>query len=346
MPHLFSPYTIRGVTLRNRVVMSPMAMYSAQEDGLATEWHLVHYGARAIGRVGLILQEVTAIEPRGRITRNDLGLWDDAQVEPLTRIVRFCQEQGALMGVQLGHAGRKAWSPERGHGPTPLVAPSAVPFADWVVPQALTIQEIDQLVLAWRDAAERAHAIGYNVIEIHSAHGYLLHQFLSPLSNWRADEYGGSLENRRRLLLRVVDAVRTRWPDDRPLFVRVSATDWEKGGLQVEDLVEVARSLKEHGVDVVDCSSGGNCPAAPPNICPGYQVPFAQQIRAEAGIATMAVGLITTAEQAEQIVAQEQADLVAMGRELLRSPEWPLAAARELGQEVKWPWQYERGKLK
>ncbi len=344
MPHLFSPCTIRSATLRNRIVMSPMAMYSAQEDGLATEWHLVHYGARAIGRVGLIIQEVTAVESRGRITRNDLGLWNDAQVEPLAHIVHFCHDQGALMGVQLGHAGRKAWSPEHGHGPTPLVAPSAVPFDDWAAPQALTVEDIDGVVMAWRDAAERAHAIGYDVVELHSAHGYLLHEFLSPLSNWRADEYGGSLENRQRLLLRVVDAVRTRWPDNKPIFVRVSATDWEEGGLQVEDLVEVARALKEHGVDIVDCSSGGISPAVPPVVGPGYQVPFAQRIRAEAGIATMAVGLITTAEQAEQIVAEEQADLVAMGRELLRSPEWPLAAARELGQEVAWPWQYERAR--
>ena len=344
MSKLFSTFALRNVALRNRVAMSPMCMYTAGEDGLATDWHLAHYLSRAVGGVGLIVTEATSVEARGRISPNDLGLWDDAQIAPLARIARLCHLQGAAMGTQLAHAGRKAWSATKGVGPAQPVAPSAVPFdADWVTPQELTRAEIDAIVSAFRASAQRALAAGLDVIEIHSAHGYLLHQFLSPLSNRRADEYGGSLENRARMLLRGVDAVREVWPESQPLLVRLSCTDWVQGGLTVDDQVQVARWLKAHGVDMIDCSSGGNAPVAPPT-GPGYQVPFAEKIRREAGIATMAVGLISPPELAEEIVRNGRADVVALGRELLRHPYWPLDAARALGADVAWPRQYLRAK--
>ena len=345
MSQLFSSFTLRGVTLRNRIAMSPMCMYSAGEDGLATDWHLAHLVSRATGGVGLIVTEAMAVEARGRISQNDLGLWDDSHIAPLSRIVRLCQSQGAAMCSQLAHAGRKAFSPQRGTGPAVPVAPSAVPHdADWVTPHALTLAEVDAVVSTFRAAAQRALASGFDAVEIHSAHGYLLHEFLSPISNQRADEYGGPLENRARMLLRVVDAIRTVWPEQRPLLVRVSATEWVEGGLTVDDQVQVARWLKAHGVDMVDCSSGGISSFAPP-AGPGYQVPFAEKIRREAGIATMAVGLITAPEMAEEIVRNSRADVVALGRELLRHPYWPLDAARALGQDLAWPKQYARAKL-
>ncbi len=344
MSQLFASLTLRGVALRNRIAMSPMCMYSAGEDGLATDWHLAHLVSRATGGVGLIVTEATAVEARGRISQNDLGLWDNAQVAPLSRIVRLCQSQGAAMCSQLAHAGRKAFSPQRGAGPAVPVAPSAVPHdTDWVTPHALTLAEVDAVVSAFRAAAQRALAAGFDAVEIHSAHGYLLHEFLSPISNQRTDEYGGPLENRARMLLRVVDEVRAVWPEQRPLLVRLSATDWVEGGLTVDDQVQVARWLKAHGVDMVDCSSGGISSFAPP-AGPGYQVPFAEKIRREAGIATMAVGLITTPEMAEEIVRNGRADVVALGRELLRHPYWPLDAARALGQDLAWPKQYVRAK--
>jgi 2,4-dienoyl-CoA reductase-like NADH-dependent reductase (Old Yellow Enzyme family) len=319
-------------------------MYSAREDGRATDWHLAHYLSRATGGVGLIVIEATAVEARGRISQNDLGLWDDAQVPPLARLVRPCQEQGAVMAVQLAHAGRKAWSAQRGQGPDTPVAPSALPHDDnWVVPHALTSNEIDEIVSAFVAAARRALAAGLDAIEIHAAHGYLLHEFLSPLSNHREDEYGGSLENRCRLLLRVVEAVRAIWPKEL-LLVRLSATDWAEGGLTIADQVQVARWLKARAVDLVHCSSGGIGPHAPPHIAPGYQVPFAAQIRREAGVGTIAVGLITTPAQADEIISQGQADLAALGRELLRHPHWTLDAAHALGQEMVWPRQYQRAK--
>ena len=346
MTQLFSPLELRGLTLRNRIVMSPMCMYSAGEDGQATDWHLAHYVARAVGGVGLVLTEATAVEARGRISPADLGLWEDAQVAPLARIVRLCQEQGAAVGVQLAHAGRKAWSAERGVGPALPVAPSAVPQdADWVVPHALTLDEVGEVVTAFVAAARRAEAAGCDVIEIHAAHGYLLHEFLSPLSNRRGDGFGGPLENRARLLLEVVETVRAVWPARKPLLVRLSATDWVEGGLTVADQAQVARWLWERGVDLVDCSSGGITPSGPPGVGPGYQVPFAAQIRREAEVGTIAVGLITTPEQAEEILREGQADLVALGRELLRHPYWPLDAAGALGQEIDWPRQYRRAKL-
>ena len=345
MSQLFTPFTLRNLRLRNRIVMPPMALWSAGEDGVATDWHLAHYAARAVGGVGLIIQEVTAVEPRGRISVRDLGLWDDRQVEPLARIVRFCREQGAAMAVQLGHAGRKAFSPDRGSGPQMPVAPS--PFAaeeGWVVPQALSEEQIGEVVAAFRAAARRADQAGYDALEIHGAHGYLLHQFLSPLSNQRHDSYGGSLENRARALLRVVDAVREVWPAQKPLLVRLSVTDWAQGGITVDDTVVVARWLAGHGVDLVDCSSGGILPTPPPNVGPGYQVPLAEAVRCQAGIPTSAVGLITTPELAEEIVRNGRADLVVLGRELLRHPFWPLDAAKTLGAEIAWPHQYERAR--
>jgi 2,4-dienoyl-CoA reductase-like NADH-dependent reductase (Old Yellow Enzyme family) len=346
MPHLFSPFALRGLALRNRIVMSPMCMYSAAVDGRATDWHLAHYTARALGGAALLITEATAVEPRGRISQNDLGLWHDDQVEPLARVVRLAQAEGAAVGVQLAHAGRKAWSSDKGHGPELPVAPSALAFAeDWHTPHALSLAEIDQIVLAWQSAATRAVAAGLDVIEIHAAHGYLNHQFLSPLSNTRSDQYGGSLDNRMRFLLRVVEAVRQVWPQDKPLLVRVSATDWSDGGLTPDEVVVVARELLARDVDLIDCSSGGSVPARPPARGPGYQVPFAEKIRREAGIATAAVGLITTPELADEIVRNGRADLVALGRELLRHPHWPLDAARTLGRQIPWPRQYRQGRL-
>jgi NADPH2 dehydrogenase len=344
MSALFTTFTLRGVTLRNRIAMSPMCMYSAGEDGIATDWHLAHLVSRAIGGVGLIVTEATAVESRGRISPNDLGLWNDAQIEPLARIVRVCQSQGALVCSQLAHAGRKAWSATHGVGPWLPVAPSAIPFdADWVAPQELADAEVDAIVAAFRAAAQRALSVGFDAIELHGAHGYLLHEFLSPISNHRAGEYGGSLEHRAQMLLRVVDAVRSAWPERKPLLVRLSCTDWIEGGLTIDDQVQVARWLKAHGVDMVDCSSGGISPFVP-TAGPGYQVPFAERIRREAGIATMSVGLITTPEMAEEIVRNGRADVVTLGRELLRHPYWPLDAARALGHDVAWPKQYLRAK--
>jgi len=344
MSNLFSAYTVRGTTLRNRIAMSPMCMYSAAEDGVATDFHLAHLAARAVGGAGLVITEATAVEARARISVNDLGLWNDMQVEPLARIVRVCKAQGAAVCTQLAHAGRKAWTPTKGRGPLPAVAPSAVPFdADWATPHELAVAELDGIAAAFRAATRRATGAGFDAVEIHGAHGYFLHQFLSPLSNRRTDAYGGSLENRARLLLRIVDAVRAELPDTKPLLVRLSCTDWVDGGLTVNDQVQVAGWLKAKGVDLVDCSSGGSTPQAP-SVGPGYQVPLAERIRREAGIATMAVGLITTPEMAEEIVRNGRADVVALGRELLRNPYWPLQAARTLGDDFPWPKQYQRAK--
>ncbi len=344
MSQLFTSFVLRGVTLRNRIAMSPMCMYSAAEDGVATDFHLAHLGARATGGVGLIITEASAVEARGRISTNDLGLWDEAQVESLARIVRLCKAQGTAMCSQLAHAGRKAWTPTKGVGPLPAVAPSAIPFdTEWVVPHELTLAELDGIVSAYQSAAHRALRAGFDAIELHAAHGYFLHEFLSPLANRRTDEYGGSLANRARMLLRVVDAVREALPESQPLLVRLSSTDWIEGGLTIEDQVQVARWLKAHGVDLVDCSSGGITSSLPP-VGPGYQVPFAERIRREAGIATMSVGLITTPEMAEEIVRNGRADVVALGRELLRNPSWPLQAARALGADIAWPRQYLRAK--
>ncbi len=341
MSHLFDPLVLRGLTLRNRIMMSPMCQYVAGTDGRATDWHLVHYGSRAVGGVGLVMIEATAVESRGRISMGDLGLWEDGQIAPLARIADFCHAQGAAVGVQLGHAGRKAWSDARGHGPETPVAPSAIPFdADWRTPEALDQEGIEAVIAAFGRAAARALEAGLDVIEIHGAHGYLISEFLSPLANPREDAYGGDHAGRARFAARVADAIRAIWPEDRPLFIRLSCTDWAEGGNEPADAVIYARLLAEHGVDLVDCSSGGVVNVRP-RAYSGYQVPFAAQVRAEAHVLTAAVGLITHPEQADEILASGRADLVALGRALLRTPYWPHYAARGLGASAPWPGPYQ-----
>lgn len=346
MPHLFEPYQIRELTLRNRVMVSPMCMYSAPENGLFTEWHFVHLASRAVGGAGLVCQEATAVEPRGRISEGDLGIWDDMHIVSLQRITHFIREAGGSSAIQLAHAGRKAWSARKGHeGPQQPVAPSAIPWDhDWEVPHELTVAEIHQVIDAFQGAAGRALAAGYDVIEIHGAHGYLLHEFLSPISNHRQDCYGGSLENRARLLLEVTQAIRQVWADHKPLFLRVSATDWADGGLTPEDFVTLAPALKHAGIDLIDCSSGGVAPISKPVVAPGYQIPLAERIRHGGQIPTAAVGLITQPEMAEEIITNGRADVVALAREVLRHPYWPLMAAHRLGQDIAWPKQYLRAK--
>jgi len=323
-------------------------MYSAGTDGVPNQWHLVHYGTRAVGGTGLIIAEATAVEPRGRISEHDLGLWNDQQAEAYAQIVQFCHQYGAAFSIQLAHAGRKAWSDQKGRGPEQPAAPSALPYDDdWQTPAELDQAGIDRIVAAFGAAARRAGEIGCDAVEIHAAHGYLLHEFLSPLSNHRTDEYGGSLENRSRLLKRVFEAVREQFPAERPVWVRISATDWVPGGWDIDESVALARMMKEWGVDLVDVSTGGNSPLQKiANLGPGYQVPFAERIRREAGIPTGAVGLITQPDQANQILQEGRADVVILGRELLRNPYFPLAAAHHLGHEVEWPVQYERGRFR
>jgi len=347
MSHLFSPLPLRGLVLPNRIAVSPMCQYQA-EDGFPTDWHLVHLGGLAQGGAGLVLTEATSVVPEGRISDHDLGLWRDEQIEPLGRIARFLKTQGAVPGIQLAHAGRKAGSgaPWRGTGvPSgPGVAPSALAFAEaWPVPRALDEAGLRGTVEAFRAAASRALTAGFQVVEIHAAHGYLLHQFLSPLANVRDDRYGGSLENRSRLLREVVEAVRAVWPAQFPVLVRLSCTDWVPGGWDLDEAVALAGMLKGLGVDLLDCSSGGMVAKATIPLEPGYQVPFAARVRQAAGLATGAVGLITEPRQAEAILAEGKADLVFLGRELLRDPRWPLRAARELGDLVPWPASYARG---
>lgn len=354
MSDLFSPFTLRGLTLRNRIVISPMCMYSAQ-DGFANDWHLVHLGSRAVGGASLIIQEATAVSPEGRITPGDLGIWQDEHVPFLRRITDFIKAQGSVAGIQLAHAGRKAshqipWEGAAAIAPTApqgwqTVAPSAAPFTpDEPTPHALSIAEIGQVVADFRAATLRALAAGYEVIELHAAHGYLLHEFFSPLSNHRQDEYGGSFENRIRLLLEVVEATRAVLPEHLPLLVRVSATDWTEGGWTAADTVQLAGILKEKGVDLLDCSTGGNVAQADIPVGPGYQVEFAEQVRRETGLPTGAVGLITDAKQAESIITSGQADLVLLARESLRDAYFPLHAAHELGADIAWPNQYVRAK--
>jgi 2,4-dienoyl-CoA reductase-like NADH-dependent reductase (Old Yellow Enzyme family) len=332
-----------------------MCQYSS-EDGFANDWHLVHLGGLARGGAALVLAEATAVSPDGRISPIDLGLWKDEHVEMLQRINRFVTGQGAAPGVQLAHAGRKAsvnapfhgggaLSAEQG-GWSPLLAPSAIPFSPKTqTPIAMTHADIERVVSDFRSAAKRAREAGFQVIELHAAHGYLLHEFLSPLSNIRDDEFGGSLEHRSRFVMCVIDAVREVWPDNLPLLLRVSATDWTVGGWDVDECVEFVKQVKDRGIDLVDCSTAGNVYGAKIPLGPGYQVPFAERIRREAGIKTGAVGLITESAQANEVIARGQADVVVLARELLRDPHFPLRAARELGVDVKWPPQYERAKL-
>lgn len=355
MAHLFSPYTIKEVQLRNRIVVSPMCEYSST-DGFANEWHLVHLGSRAVGGAGLVIAEATAVSPEGRISPGDLGIWKNAHILKLKDIVGFIHQQGAVAGIQLAHAGRKGshevpWKGSKqltkAEGGWQSVAPSAIPFSpDEEAPEALGIEGIQKVIADFKEAARRAGQAGFKVIEIHAAHGYLIHEFLSPLGNQRTDEYGGSFDNRIRLLLDIIAAVQTVWPAGLPLFVRLSCTDWAEGGWNDDDTVRLARILKEKGVDLVDCSTGGLVPGVKIPLVPGYQTPFAEKVRKEAAMPTGAVGLITTARQAEDILEQGKADLIVMARELLRDPYFPLHAARELGHDIAWPVQYARAKPK
>jgi len=348
MSQLFSPYQIGEVRFRNRIFVSPMCQYSSQ-DGMPNDWHLVHLGSRAVGGAGLVMVEASAVLPEGRISPADSGIWSDAHAEAFIRISRFIQQQGAVPAIQLAHAGRKAsvdvpW--RGGHAVAEAAggwiprAPSAMAFADESpVPQAMTQADIDHVVEAYVGAAQRALDAGFQCLELHLAHGYLLHEFLSPLSNQRDDDYGGSLENRMRLALRVAT------PANLPYFVRISATDWMEGGWDLEQSVVLSRQLKAVGVDLIDCSSGGLVPNASIPAGPGFQTPFAERIRHDVGIATGAVGLITAPQQAEHILRTGQADVVFLARELLRDPYWPLHAARQLGVDIPWPEQYQRAKI-
>jgi 2,4-dienoyl-CoA reductase-like NADH-dependent reductase (Old Yellow Enzyme family) len=352
MSLLFSPLKIRDVTLRNRIIVSPMCMYSS-DNGFANDWHMVHLGSRAVGGAAAVITEATAVTADGRISPQDLGIWEEAHVEPLARIFHFIVQHGAIPGMQLAHAGRKASTarPWMGGGPvpvdeggwSPIYAPSEVAFTErWQTPRAMSGDDISRVTRAFRDAAQRLLAAGGKIVELHAAHGYLLHEFLSPLSNRRIDDYGGSFDNRIRFVLEVTDAVRRAWPERLPLFVRISATDWSEEGWSIEDSIALAKRLKQHGADVIDCSSGGNLPHAKIPVAPGYQVPFAERIRREAGIMTAAVGMITAAAQAEQIVHLGQADAVILARQLLRDPYWPIHAALELGAPIQPPVQYLR----
>jgi 2,4-dienoyl-CoA reductase-like NADH-dependent reductase (Old Yellow Enzyme family) len=351
MPHLFDPLSLRDLTLNNRIVVSPMCQYSCV-DGFPNDWHLVHLGSRAVGGAGLVFTEAAAVTAEGRISPDDLGIWNDVHVGAFERVVRFVKGEGSAAGIQLAHAGRKAsthrpWGGQGGiavdEGGWEPIGPTGDPFApNYPTPRPMTREDIAGVVDAFRQAARRARLAGFDVIEIHAAHGYLVHEFLSPLSNTRTDEYGGPFDNRIRLCLEIVDAVRTIWTEERPLFVRISATDWVPHGWDIEQSVELARRLRGHGVDLIDCSSGGNVASATIPLGPGYQVPFAERVRREAQIATGAVGLITSPQQADDIISSGQADCVLLAREMLRNPYWPLSAARELGHDIAWPAQYLR----
>jgi 2,4-dienoyl-CoA reductase-like NADH-dependent reductase (Old Yellow Enzyme family) len=353
MSKLFSPLNIRGVTLKNRIAVSPMCQYSCI-DGMVTDWHLVHLGSRAIGGAALVLSEATAVAPEGRISPDDAGIWNDAQAEVFKKIIDFISSAHAIPGIQLAHAGRKAstYAPGKGDGEVKpenggwqTLAPSAIRFSEtFPQPKEMTKSDIKIVVDQFRKAAERSIRAGFKLFELHAAHGYLLHEFLSPLSNKRNDEYGGSFENRSRFPLEVLGAIRSALPDSFPVIVRISSTDWIEGGWDIEQSVQLARKLKEAGVDLIDASSGGNISNAHIPIGPGYQVPLAEKIKREAEILTGAVGLITSPEQAEQIIATGQADIVLLARELLRNPYWPLVAARQLNADIEWPRQYVRAK--
>jgi len=354
MPHLFSPIKIKGIEFKNRLVVSPMCEYSS-EDGFANDWHLVHLGSRAVGGAALIITEATAVSPEGRISYGDLGIYKDEHIPKLKQITDFIHAHGAVAGTQLAHAGRKAshqrpWDggaqiPADQPNGWPTVAPSGIAFTPAEQPPlALDKAGIEKVKSDFKTAAARAVKAGFKVIELHGAHGYLIHEFLSPLSNHRTDEYGGSFENRTRLLLEIIESVKEAWPEENPLFVRISASDWTEGGWTSDDSVALAKVLINKGIDLVDCSSGGNVATAKIPLKPGYQVEFAEKVKKEAGILTGAVGLITEAEQANNIIETGQADLVIMAREMLRDPYFPLRAAHKLGHEVKWPVQYERAK--
>lgn len=353
MSRLFSPFSIKSVTLKNRIVVSPMCQYSSV-DGFASDWHLVHLGSRAVGGAALIISEATAVSPEGRISPDDLGIWKEEHIEKLKQITAFIESQGSVPAIQLAHAGRKAstYSGWKGHGYVfpenggwQVFSASNVPFSDhYGTPEALDPEGIQKVITDFAAAAERALRAGFKVIELHAAHGYLIHQFLSPLSNLRTDEYGGSFENRIRLLLEILESVQKVWPKLLPLFVRISATDWAEGGWEAGEAAKLSTILKDNGVDLIDVSTGGLASHQKIPVGPGYQVPFSAKIKAESGIATGAVGLITEAEQAELILEKGEADLIVMARELLRDPYFPLHAAHQLNDTVSWPVQYERAK--
>ena len=354
MSKLFTPLSIKSVTLKNRLVVSPMCQYTAV-DGFANDWHLVHLGSRAVGGAALIIQEATAVSPEGRITPGDLGLYREAHIEKLKAITRFIHEQGAVAGIQLAHAGRKGgcafpWNGgnklNENEGGWKTVSASAIPFnTQDDLPHALNERGVTQVIADFKLAAQRALMAGYKVIEVHAAHGYLIHQFLSPVSNQRTDRYGGSFENRIRLLIEIIQVIKLVWPEELPLIVRISATDYVEGGWNLEEAIELAKILKTEGVDLIDCSSGGLVPYAHVPFGPNYQVPFAAAIKKEAGILTGAVGLITGAKQADLILENGDADLILQARESLREPYFALKAARSLGDDITWPLQYVRAKI-
>jgi 2,4-dienoyl-CoA reductase-like NADH-dependent reductase (Old Yellow Enzyme family) len=351
MSHLFSEFRLRDVTFANRIGVSPMCQYSC-DDGFANDWHFAHLSARAVGGAGVVFTEAAAVTPEGRISPQDLGVWSEKHFEPLERIARFIKAQGGVPGIQLAHAGRKGsvYRPWSGQGSVPeseggwlTVAPSPISFGKgYAAPEELSRDGVLALQQAFATAAKRAYAAGFRTIEVHAAHGYLIHQFLSPISNRRVDAYGGSFDDRTRFLRDCVAGVRAALPDSCPLFVRISATDWTEGGWDLEQSIELSRRLKDLGVDAIDCSSGGNVESAKIPVGPGYQVPFSHSIRREAGMATAAVGMISDPAQADQIIRNGEADIVLLARELLRDPYWPLCAARELGQPMSWPAQYLR----
>ena len=353
MSRLFTPLILRELSIKNRIFVSPMCQYSSKE-GMPSDWHLVHLGSRAVGGAGLVMVEASAVTPQGRISPDDSGIWSGEQAKAFAPITRFIREQGSVPAIQLAHAGRKASTdlPWKGSGPLDAgnrgwqtIAPSALPFATGhPVPREATTRDLEIILGQFASAARRSVEAGFEVVEIHMAHGYLLHEFLSPLSNRRTDDFGGSLENRCRFPLRVAKAVREIWPEQLPVFVRVSASDWMDGGWDLEQTMELAKGLKAAGIDLIDCSSGGLSPEAAPPFGPGFQTPFAGAIRQQTGIATGAVGFITEPAQAEQIIATGLADAVFLAREMLRDPYWPLHAAKALGVEVPWPVQYERAK--
>jgi 2,4-dienoyl-CoA reductase-like NADH-dependent reductase (Old Yellow Enzyme family) len=353
MAKLFEPLQIKSITLKNRIAVSPMCEYSSI-NGFANDWHLVHLGSRAVGGAGLVITEATAVSPEGRISPSDLGIWKDEHIANLQRITTFIHEHGAIAGIQLAHAGRKASNSEPWNGGKEIsianggwqvVSASAIPFHEGAdLPIALTEEGIKKVIDDFTIAAKRAFTAGFKIIEIHAAHGYLINQFLSPFSNHRTDNYGGSFDNRIRLLVEIITAIKTVWPADLPIFVRISATEWKEGGWDIEQSVKLSKLLKELGVDLVDCSSGGNIPNVKIPLFAGYQIPLSAQVKKEAQVLTGTVGLITTAQQAESILQNEQADIVLLARELLRNPYFPLHAARSVNFDVKWPVQYGRAK--
>ncbi len=348
---LFEKYKIRGIEFRNRIWVSPMCQYSS-EDGMPTDWHLVHLGSRAVGGAGLVIMEATAATPEGRISPSDAGIWTDAHAESYKKITKFIKDNGAVAGIQIAHAGRKAstgepWNGgkkvEESGGGWETIAPSAVAFSpDFPLPREMTLEDIEKTTNDFVAAAKRSVAAGFEVIEIHAAHGYLFHEFLSPLSNKRTDEYGGALENRMRFLLETAEKVRAAVPENLPIFVRISATDWTDNGWDLEESIALCKKLKEIGIDLIDVSTGGNVPDAPIPVAPNYQVSFAAEIRRQVGIATGAVGMITEAKQAEEILENGEADAILMAREFLRDPYFPFTAAKELGGEIEVPKQYGR----